>query len=343
LSVSAVTGSAVTAAVKAELSQLPAAKACCRRAELSALLRFAGGLRVAAGRVVIEAELDSGLAARRVRREIGELYGQPARVRTLPAAGLRDGPRYLVWVERDGAVLARCTGLVDRAGRPVRGLPSAVVSGGSCDAAAAWRGALLARGSLSQRRGASALEVAAPGPEAALALIGAARRLGVDASSRHLRGVERVTVRDDDAIEALLCKLGAAAGVQAWQQRQQRREVRGTASTLANFDSANQRRSADASAAAVARVRAALALLAGDAPEHLLAVGRLRLEHPQASLEELGTFVDPPVTKDAVAGRLRRLLSHADRQATSKGVPPTRAAVDPELAEAVDRDLRTHR
>jgi len=342
LSVSVVTGS-VTATVKAELSQLPAAKACCRRAELSALLRFAGGLRVAAGRVVIEAELDSGLAARRVRREIGELYGQPARVRTLPAVGLQDGPRYLVWVERDGAMLARRTGLIDRAGRPVRGLPSAVVSGGSCDAAAAWRGAFLAHGSLSQRRGASALEVAAPGPEAALALIGAARRLGVDASSRQVRGVERVMVREDDAIEALLCQLGAAAGVRAWQERQLRGQGHATASTLANFDSANQRRSAYAAAAAVARVRAALALLAGDAPEHLLAVGRLRLEHPQASLEDLGAAADPPMTKDAVAGRLRRLLSHADRQATSAGVPPTRAAVDPELAEAVDRDHRTRR
>jgi len=35
--------------------------------------------------------------------------------------------------------------------------------------------------------------------------------------------------------------------------------------------------------------------------------GRLRLEHPQASLEQLGALADPPMTKDAVAGRLRRL------------------------------------
>jgi len=80
-------------------------------------------------------------------------------------------------VERDGAVLARCTGLIDRAGRPVRGLAPEVVSGASCDAAAAWRGAFLAQGSLSEPRGSSALQVDAPGPEAALALVGAARVL----------------------------------------------------------------------------------------------------------------------------------------------------------------------
>jgi len=151
--------------------------------------------------------------------------------------------------------------------------------------------------------------------------VGAARRLGVVAKSKQVRGVERVMVRDDDAIEALLNQLGAAQGVLAWQQRQQRRQERASASTIANFDSANHRRSAYASAAAVARVQAALGLLAGQAPEHLLAAGRLRLEHPRASLEELGAFVDPPMTKDAVAGRLRRLLSYADQYATSRGLP----------------------
>ncbi len=324
---------AMTATVKDELSQLPRGRVCCRRAELSALLRFAGGLHLADGRVGIDAELDSGLAARRLRREIGELYGQPARVRMLPGAG----PRYLVWVERDGAVLARCTGLIDRAGRPVRGLPPSVVSGGSCDAAAAWRGAFLAHGSLSEPHGRSALEIAAPGPEAALALVGAARRLGVVAKSRQMRGVERVMVRDNDAIEALLNQLGASQGALAWQARQQHRHVQATASTIANFDSANQRRSAYASAAAVTRVQAAMALLAGQAPEHLLAAGRLRLEHPQATLEELAAFADPPMTKDTVAGRLRRLVSHADQYSTSMGPPPTQAATGHELRKAGDR------
>ena len=66
-----------------------------------------------------------------------------------------------------------------------------------------------------------------------------------------------------------------------------------------------------------------MGLLQAGAPEHLLAAGRLRLEHPQASLEELGAFADPPMTKDAVAGRLRRLLAVADRHATVTGLPTT--------------------
>ena len=94
-------------------------------------------------------------------------------------------------------------------GRPVRGLPPQVVSGGRCDAEAAWRGAFLAHGSLTEPGRSSALEVTCPGPEAALALVGAARRLGIPAKAREVRGVDRVVIRDGDAIGALLTRLGA--------------------------------------------------------------------------------------------------------------------------------------
>jgi DNA-binding protein WhiA len=170
---------AMTASVKDELSRLQVAKTCCRRAEISALLRFAGGLHIIGGRVIVEAELDTGSVARRLRKEIHELYGHTSDVHLITAGGLRKGSRYVVRVVRDGEGLARQTGLLDLRGRPVRGLPPQVVSGGLCDAEAAWRGAFLAHGSLTEPGRSAALEVTCPGPEAALALVGAAR-LGLD-------------------------------------------------------------------------------------------------------------------------------------------------------------------
>ena len=100
-----------------------------------------------------------------------------------------------------------------------------------------------------------------------------------------------------------------------------RREVRATANRLANFDDANLRRSARAAVAAGARVERALEILGDDVPDHLPQAGRLRLEHGQASLEELGQLADPPMTKDAVAGRIRRLLTMADKRAARPGHP----------------------
>jgi cell division protein WhiA len=322
---------AMTAAVKDELSRVNISKTCCRKSEVASLLRFAGGLHIVAGRVVVEAELDTGSVARRLRRDIGEVYGHSTDVHVLAGGGLRKGSRYVVRVARDGEGLARQTGLLDLRGRPVRGLPPQVVSGGMCDAEAAWRGAFLAHGSLTEPGRSSSLEITCPGPEAALALVGAARRLGVAAKAREVRGVDRVVVRDGDAIGALLTRLGAHESVLAWEERRMRREVRATANRLANFDDANLRRSARAAVAAAARVRRALEILAEEAPDHLLVAGQLRLAHRQASLEELGQLADPPLTKDAVAGRIRRLLALADKRAADLGIPDTEAYVTPEM------------
>ena len=63
--------------------------------------------------------------------------------------------------------------------------------------------------------------------------------------------------------------------------------------------------------------------------------GALRVEHRQASLEELGQLHDPPLTKDAIAGRIRRLLAMADKIAEERGIPDTEASLsDATLDEA---------
>jgi len=324
---------AMTAAVKDELSRVTVPKVSARKAEVSTVLRFAGGLHIVAGRVIVEAELDTGAVARRVRRDIGELYGHTADVQVLAASGLRKSTRFVLRVVAGGDQLARQTGLLDQRGRPVRGLPAQIVAGSLADAEAAWRGAFLAHGSLTEPGRSASLEVTCPGPEAAYALVGAARRMGIASKAREVRGADRVVVRDGDAIAALLTRLGAHTSVLAWEERRMRREVRATANRLANFDDANLRRSARAAVAAKARVERALAILGDDAPGHLSEAGRLRISHGQASLEELGQLADPPMTKDAIAGRIRRLLTMADKRAQDDGIPDTESAVTPDMLD----------
>ena len=182
-----------------------------------------------------------------------------------------------------------------------------------------------------------------PGPEAALALVGAARRMGIPAKAREVRGVDRVVIRDGDAISALLTRLGAHESLLAWEERRLRREVRATANRLANFDDANLRRSARAAVAAGARVERALEILGDEVPDHLRLAGDLRVEHKQASLEELGQLHEPPLTKDAIAGRIRRLLAMADKRAQELGIPDTEASLTPEMLERRPLSRGSHR
>lgn len=318
---------AMTAGVKDELSRLPITKTCCRKAEASTLLRFSGGLHIISGKVVVEAEFDTGSVARRTRATIAEVFGHQAALSVIAPSGIRRGNRYVLTVAQDGGRLAKQAGLIDGAGRPIRGLSPSIVGGAACDAEASWRGAFMAHGSLTEPGRAAALEVSCPGPESALALVGAARRIGIAAKAREIRGIDRVVLRDGDTISAMLTRLGAHESLLAWEERRMRREVRATANRLANFDDANIRRSARAAVAAGARVERALEILGDDVPEHLAAAGHIRLAHKQASLEELGALADPPMTKDAIAGRIRRLLALADKRAAQLGIPNTEEGV----------------
>ncbi len=316
---------ALTADVKEELAQLAVTKTTVRAAELATILRFAGGLHLISGRVAVEVELDAPTIARRVRRDLAELYGMRSDAAMMSPGGIRRTPAYVVRVLEGGETLARQTGLLDARRRPVRGLPNKLTTGSKEELAAVWRGAFLAHGSLTDPGRSASLEITCPGNESAMALVGAAGRLGVPAKAREVRGVHRVVIRDGEKISQMLRLMGAGQTVSEWEELRQRREVRATANRLVNFDDANLRRSAQAAVAACARVARALDILGDDIPEHLRYAGQLRLDHRDASLDELGHHADPPMTKDAVAGRIRRLLAMADKRAEQLGIPGTDA------------------
>ncbi|GAB3796776.1 DNA-binding protein WhiA [Humibacter antri] len=322
---------ALTADVKEELLGVEAGKNTVRAAELATILRLAGGLHLISGRIAVEAELDSPALARHVRKALAELYGVRSEVSVTSAGGIRKNTVYTVRVLEGGETLARQTGLLDQHRRPIRGLPNRLTTGSKHDLAAVWRGAFLAHGSLTDPGRSAALEVTCPGNESAMALVGAAGRLDIPAKAREVRGVHRVVIRDGEAISAMLARMGATGTVRTWEELRQRREVRATANRLVNFDDANLRRSAQAAVAACARVERAMEILGPTIPDHLHYAGELRLSHRDASLDELGHHADPPMTKDAVAGRIRRLLAMADKRAAELGIPGTEASLPADL------------
>ncbi len=324
---------ALTAEVKEELAGIVEAKTAVRAAELTSILRFSGGLHLISSRIAIESELDTPQLARRIRKDLAELYGVRSEVSMISGSGSRRAESYLVRVQDGGETLARQTGLLDARRRPIRGLPNRLTTGTRAELAAVWRGAFLAAGSLTDPGRSAALEITCPGNESAMALVGAAGRLGVSSKAREVRGVHRVVIRDGEAISAMLVLMGANGTVKAWEDLRQRREVRATANRLVNFDDANLRRSAQAAVAACARVERAMEILADDIPEHLSYAGKLRLSFREASLDELGHHADPPMTKDAIAGRIRRLLAMADKRAQDLGLPGTDANLPPDLDE----------
>lgn len=96
--------------------------------------------------------------------------------------------------------------------------------------------------------------------------------------------------------------------------------------TPAPFDDANTARAQQVAARTVAQVKAAFTVLEchPDLTAELRAAGQLRLAHPELSLSQLAALADPPISKDTLTGRLRRLLARAATHLPTRDRPGDR-------------------
>lgn len=197
--------------VKSELAAIDNELPIAKKAQATSMIRFGNGLHTVDHHVLVQAQLDSKDAALWLQDTIKNLYGHETTLtpvsRQTPTGIVQ---RYVIRVPKGSAALVLQTGLYSRYTKNmVLGLPSEIINGKITQIKAAWRGAFLANGRLSDPGKASYLEIVCPNHEAALALVSTARRLGITAKSRRLRSSERVTLRDPDAIERMLILMGA--------------------------------------------------------------------------------------------------------------------------------------
>lgn len=303
-----------TRRVRDELVRVRGGRACDRKAELAGLLRSAGTLHVlGGGRLALEAASEHPGVARRIYEALLEALGMRAELRLLEPGRGRPRQRFAVWAE--GVSLQRLVeaGVLDEGGAPGGPVPRRLVQRRCC-VGAFVRGAFLARGSAAAARAAAHLELRF-GTEAAAADVAALlERLDVRAGVRAHRGSWVVSVKTVGGVGTVLAAMGAHGAYLDWETGSIWKSVHVEASRLANADAANARRLARA---AVAHLEAIEAIDdgpgLGSLPRALCEAAELRRAHPEASLEELARLSDPPVTKPAIADRLRRLVRLADR------------------------------
>ena len=152
----------LTVAVKDELVSALSDSTSQRVAELSTILRFAGGLHVIGGNIAVEVELDHLETAKRVSRDIRDIFGISTDAAVMQPSVSRTHPLYVVRVRQGGETLARQTGLLDSKKRPVRGLPNKLTTSPIGDLTAIWRGAFLSSGTISEPGRSAAIEIVAP-------------------------------------------------------------------------------------------------------------------------------------------------------------------------------------
>ena len=115
-----------------------------------------------------------------------------------------------------------------------------------------------------------------------------------------------VYFKQSDHIEDFLTYLGAPVSAMAVMNAKLERDLQGRVNRQVNCDSANL----DKTVAAIGRLEESGRL--DFLPDKLREAARLRVEHPELNLGQLGALCEPGVSKSAFNHRMRKLMELAE-------------------------------
>ncbi|HME81867.1 MAG TPA: DNA-binding protein WhiA [Candidatus Eremiobacteraceae bacterium] len=181
----------------------------------------------------------------------------------------------------------------------------------------AWlRAAFLACGSVADPHRGYHLEFVLPDDDAARALALGLAAVGIDAGVSRRRGRPIVYVKGAAAVAELLGQMGATRAMLALDDLLALRYTKNVTRRRVNSEAANASRAATTS---VRQREAALFVVQPARVSRLSSAlreaARLRIAHPDLTLAQLAARAKPPVSKAAMAYRLREI----ERMATSVG------------------------
>ena len=298
--------------VKEELQRIQPEKPCCMLSELSALTQCCASLRLAGrGKIRVVYETENPALAKRIflllkrRMEITpqlefnrhkRLGGRRLSILTVPEAESRRLLVALHMVQES------------EAGPVYKGVPRAAMTRRCCRAAFI-RASFLGGGSVASPEQEYRLEFISSEARSDT-LIRILGKSGIEGKTSRRRGEEIVYVRKGDDVVSCLALMGAHRALMDMENTRISRDARNRANRAMNCDQANLNKQLSAGAAQARAITAySLAYSLGALPQELQEIGRLRMLHPEASLEELGQMLQKPIGKSGANHRMRRLMA----------------------------------
>lgn len=137
--------------------------------------------------------------------------------------------------------------------------------------------------------------------------------LGMGAGISKRKNGFTVYIKDGALISDLLAEMGASLGMLNFENVRAMNETRGMINRRVNCEIGNLRKSTEAGMRQIEAINHIEKVQGIDSlPEVLQETARLRIEHPEASLQELGEMMNPPMGRSGVNHRLQKLISIAD-------------------------------
>lgn len=182
------------------------------------------------------------------------------------------------------------------------------------------RGAFLACGYVSDPGKTYRLEFVAPRFTLSKNLAYILSQAGFEAKMTQRKGSNVLYFRESSVIEDLITYMGATRLTLELMDVKVLKDLRNNINRKTNCETANIEKTVTAS---TQQIRAIRALKRSGGFEHLSdelkEIASLRLKYPESSLSELGSMLNPPLTRSGVSHRLRRIIETAQRSKSKAG------------------------
>ena len=308
--------------VKEELSKRIASSRHCQLAEISAIVTCIGHVETdKAGKTVLYLQVDNA----QVLRKFFTLLKKAFNIVTSILEGIPDVKaggriyRPVLDSEQDVESVLKARRLMDQNGNlrhPDDGV-SQMVTRNSCCKRAFLRDAFLCIGSISDPNKGYHLEYVCSTPELAQQLSEMTLSFDIEARIVQRKKYYVLYIKEGSGIVDLLNIMEAPVSLMNLENLRILKEMRNSINRKVNCEVANITKTVNAATKQVEDITYIRDHYGfNKLQEGLREMAEVRLEHPDATLLELGKFLDPPVGKSGVNHRLRKLSELADKLRT---------------------------
>ena len=304
--------------VKEELAKQIGTARHCQIAEIAAIISLCGSISINENnQYFVKINTENLTVARKYFILIKETFNASPEILLRRNLNLKKAKVYTV-VVRDPEVslkILEAAKLLDEDGeiREILSLTDNLIIRNACCRRAFIRGAFLASGSISDPAKTYHFEVVTTTMEKAEQIQSIICFFGIDAKIVTRKKYFVVYVKEGSQIVDLLNIMEAHVALMELENVRILKEMRNSINRQVNCETANINKTVTAATKQIEDIRyikdtVGLSKLS----EGLEEIARLRLEHPDASLKELGSLLSPPIGKSGVNHRLRKLGELAD-------------------------------
>lgn len=302
--------------IKEELSRPSSAGRHCRLAETAAILSLCGKIIITENdRYCVKIQTENLPVARKYFTLLRKAFNIKAEV-SVRKNRETCSCSVVVCKDREARRLLKETCLLDEDGniQECTSLIHNQLLKQNCCRRAFIRGAFLAAGSVSDPKKSYHFEIVASSKEKAVQLQELLFGYQIDARIVLRKRHYVVYVKEGSQIVALLGLMGAHVSLMQLENVRIVKEMRNSVNRKVNCETANLNKTVSAAVRQVEDIRYIESRRGlHELSEGLEETARLRLEHPDASLKELGDMMSPKVGKSGVNHRLRKLSLMAEQ------------------------------